>query len=278
MCRFILGRSSFESLDALSQPRSSPITDQSNVARRRRFGLEVVMARYACQNPVSNHLSTRLDLADDIFGFGKATSEALGLLAAPVKTLCGPAFEQLAGALADKVEHWRNIRRLDLALGVVKTMASKGIPPQAVAPSLLFPILDAGSLEEDPDLRSRWVNLLAKAASGQSDVATAYIQILSGLRAIEVQILDHVFTHGAYASTAHTSYVVPLSQVEHDLDLTRQDALLAYDNLMRLGLLLANGGTSGSEVPGFGRVTTVVRGQFILSSLGAAFIKACQPL
>lgn len=180
--------------------------------------------------------------------------------------------------MSDKVQHWRSMRQLDLALDAAKTLASKGIPARAVAPSILYPILDAGSLEDNADLRARWVNLLARASTGSSDVATAYAQVLSGLRSVEVRILEHVFRNGAYEYATRTSYVVPLAEVEQHFELSRQDTLLAYDNLMRLGLLLANGYTTRSDVPGFGDITTVTRHQFILSNLGAAFIMACQPL
>ena len=104
-------------------------------------------------------------MAEDMLGVGKATTEALSLLKEPVKALCGPASEQLAGAWGDKVKHWREMRQLTLALDTAKKLKEKGISPKAVAPSLLFPILDGGALEDDPDLRARWVTMLANAAA-----------------------------------------------------------------------------------------------------------------
>jgi hypothetical protein len=83
-----------------------------------------------------------INMPDDILGLGKATSEALSLLKDPVKALCGPAYEQLAGAWGDKARHWREMRQLNLALEAVRQIRAKGLEPKAVAPSLFFPIVE----------------------------------------------------------------------------------------------------------------------------------------
>src|ERR1700674_4490603 len=63
-----------------------------------------------------------------------------------------------------------------------------------VAPRLLFPILDAATLEEEPELHRRWVALLTNAATDfDGKMLPAFPDILKQLTSEEAQFLDKVY-------------------------------------------------------------------------------------
>ena len=134
---------------------------------------------------------------DDVLGIGKTGEQGLTLFREPLEKLFGPAWNELGAALGDRVRHWRDMNRLELALRAVEKLRSKGVEPKTVEPSILFPILDAGSLATDAGLKEKWAALLTGAADpNREPVTPAYAEILRQLTPVEAQILDWVFSHG----------------------------------------------------------------------------------
>ena len=182
-------------------------------------------------------------MADDLIGLGKATSEAVSLLKEPVKTLFGPAFEQVAGAWGDRVRHWRDMKRIDLAIEAVKKLQAKGIPPRAVDPNILFPILDAGSLTDDETIKGKWATLLAKASSAPAGtILPAFARILSELSPFEALLLDDLSMPGTDEEGGQEWHFLPVDVkdgVERvSKQLAPQYAAGLYEaNYVRLGLI-----------------------------------------
>jgi hypothetical protein len=206
---------------------------------------------------------------DDIFGLGRSVEEGIKLFREPLATLLGPAWNEAGGALGDQVRHWRDRRRVELALRVVKKLRSKGIEPRAVEPSILLPILDAGSLATDEGLQQKWASLLAKAASGEAHgVSPAYAEILRQLTPLEAQVLDWVFANGTPQSQGRAdSFVVltlDLLAVEQHFALSHYDAEVLASNFLRLGLIETDSIPPRSYH------------QFSLTPIGTLFVAACR--
>src|SRR6476620_9323347 len=85
-----------------------------------------------------------------------------------VKTLAGPAAEEIGLSFRDSVQVWRLKRQARLFERVQEICAEAGIEPHAVKLSFLFDVVDKGSLEEDDVLQDHWANLLANAADPES--------------------------------------------------------------------------------------------------------------
>lgn len=231
-------------------------------------------------------------MTDDVFGVGKTTSEVLGLLKEPVRALCGPAFEHLAGAWGDRVKHWREMRQIDLALDTVARLKDKGISPKAVAPSLLFPILETGSLVDDANLREKWINLLARAASQEeTTIHPAFPTILAQLSPAEVQVLDVIFdSEGGEITGLHINIIHLEGIVGHHW---AQMELFAT-NFVRLGVWRTTpavlstreieeafnrfSATSGKRKPKDSIELVHNDTVFEFTRLGTDFIMACRPL
>jgi hypothetical protein len=213
---------------------------------------------------------------DDVFGLGASFEHALRLVRQPVEKLFGPAWNEVGGALGDRVRHWRDMRRLELAMRAVERLRVKGVDPKTVDPSILFPLLDAGSVATDPSLQEKWVALLATAADPTSEIAMspAFAEILKQLTPIEAQIIDWMSSNGEPSAHEPTeSFVVcvsELSQIQERFGLSRYNAEVIASNLFRLGLIESGFQATGGIAPSrsYGRVS--------LTPIAILFVAACR--
>ena len=104
--------------------------------------------------------------------------------------LIGPGLEESGGIIADTVAYWRFKNKVNLVLKAKAFLQSKAIDPKRVLPKVIAPLLEAGSLEEENDMKDRWATLLASAATEPRSVPPAFPKILSELSSTEANILD----------------------------------------------------------------------------------------
>jgi len=110
-----------------------------------------------------------------------------------VTRLTGSAATQVGLTLEDffRVVRFKNAVRL---LEDVKEFAAKhDLKLNAVAPSLLFPILDAASLQDDDYLHQQWVALLANVAASPDSVHPSFIEVLRQLTPKEAKLLNELY-------------------------------------------------------------------------------------
>jgi Abortive infection alpha len=122
-------------------------------------------------------------------GFVKRESE--GFIKAVVG---GPA--KATGSLFALPINERLFRNLAHATVKAKRILSElGLSPREVPLSIIHPMLQAASLEEDPDLQGVWANLLANAADPRelSPLAPSFATILKDLTAREAKFLNGLY-------------------------------------------------------------------------------------
>jgi hypothetical protein len=127
----------------------------------------------------------------------EAVKESVKQAFAPVQDivtrLLGPAATQVGLTLEDffRVVRFKNAVRL---LEDVKQFAATyDLTLNAVAPSLLFPILDAASLQDDGYLHQQWVALLANAAASPDSVHPSFIEVLRQLTPKDARLLNELY-------------------------------------------------------------------------------------
>ena len=126
----------------------------------------------------------------------EVVKEAVKNLLAPVtdvmNKLFGPAATEIGLSWGEAFRVWRLKRTVRLLEEVKQIASDAGLDLKPVAPRLLFPILEAASLEDDEDLRQRWVALLTNAARTDFDneVLPAFPDILKQLTSQEAKFLD----------------------------------------------------------------------------------------
>ncbi|MGD9904284.1 MAG: Abi-alpha family protein [Vicinamibacterales bacterium] len=209
-----------------------------------------------------------------------------------------PAGDAIGETIAHPIVEWQN-RRIERAAGVVADAAllleREGIEPQAVPGRILMPLLERASIEDDAELRERWVRLLAAAASGDSNALPAYVSILSELSPQEVRILDWLYRH---TKTQGPSGVVFIESTRtralNSLDVSADLLPVLLGNLVRLGLARHPVEVLGSDIERFFDRRTYqieegyddippaddfdavhVEERFSMTELGAAFVEAC---
>ena len=111
-----------------------------------------------------------------------------------VKQLLGPAAAEIGLAWGDSLRFWRLKRTVRLLEDVKRVTSDAGLQLKPVAPRLLFPILEAASLQDDEDLHRRWVALLTNAARTDYDqILPCFPDLLRQLTSEEAQFLDRAY-------------------------------------------------------------------------------------
>jgi hypothetical protein len=195
--------------------------------------------------------------AATIVGLSVAAKPALDLVKDFLGRVLAPTGDAIGRSLAHPIVEWQK-RRVERASKLVAdaaaVVAESGQEPQPVPGRLLIPILEKGSLEDDPELRDRWVALLANAAVNPGGVMPAFVSILGELSSMEARILRRVYELQAElrvlraadaGNEATTDQRVDEAEFETAMGKVRahsgieseDDFEMAVSNLQRLGLM-----------------------------------------
>jgi hypothetical protein len=187
--------------------------------------------------------------------------------------LVAPGLEQSGGIIGDTVAYWRFKNKVNLALKAKAFLEAKGIEPKRVLPKVVAPILEAGSLEEEDELKGQWAALLPSAASDPEKVPPAFPRILSELSTVEARILEWLTTR----VDRQVGWVATGEEIRaaHHLATWKYDVLMG--NLVRLNLcrpsqnpdLFDDDNTRGST-------EWLSYQQVEFTRLGWAFVYACR--
>src|SRR5450759_752489 len=128
----------------------------------------------------------------------EAVRESVKQTLAPVQEivceLSGPAAREVGLILGDYLRVWRLKRTVRLLEDVKQVASDAGLTLRPVAPRLLFPILDAATLEDEEELHQRWVALLTNAATAfDGEMLPSFPDVLKQLISAEVQFLDRAY-------------------------------------------------------------------------------------
>ena len=113
--------------------------------------------------------------------------------------LFGGICEEMGGFFGDKAKDFRVERRqkrADKVLQKAKTvMDEASFEPQAVPDFILYPLLNAASLQDDETLQGKWANLLTNASDPRQEkpIPVPFVSMLGELTAREVKFLDALF-------------------------------------------------------------------------------------
>jgi hypothetical protein len=115
-----------------------------------------------------------------------------------LKRVLGPVADEAGKALAHPLQQW-NEKRLRLGMetlvSAAKMIEDAGHTATPVPGRVLFPLLQAASIEEDDQLRKMWATLLANAADSErrADMLPSFVSILQALSPVEAVVLEAVY-------------------------------------------------------------------------------------
>jgi hypothetical protein len=176
------------------------------------------------------------------------------------------------GKAIDAATYWE--RRARLMDRGAEFLHQRGLaePNRIVPMSILVPILQLGSMEEDNQLQDLWAQLFVNAADAESGVVVepAFIGILQNLSARDAAILENIYSVSVEHETqALIMYQLPEKVLTERLPVEIDppvDVQLSLGNLDRLGLIDAAVMLGGGPSTRYAYQTV----------LGRAFMKACR--
>jgi hypothetical protein len=203
-----------------------------------------------------------------------------------VTRVAGPAATEVGLMLGDALRVWRLRRAVRLWQDVKQFASEANLELHPVTPRLLFPILDAATLNEDEDLHMRWVALLTNAAASEQ-VLPSFSEILKQLRPEDARFLDRAYDEVTLAEqNREIQNRTPLiSSFDYLMHPVRQSTLelidtVTFDNFSRLMLLRRDNGvyvSGGEPSTSFEQqVSQELENAVYLTELGRAFISACR--
>jgi hypothetical protein len=147
---------------------------------------------------------------------------------------------------------------------------------------VLFPLLQAASIEEDEQLRKMWATLLAHAADSErrADMLPSFVSILQALSPVEAVVLEAVY-HEAIKTNPQDHHIGYLPEhptarfnpgrVRIFVELPFRNFRVMADNLARLGLIESqySGAFYGTEV------SNKIYAPLVLTPLGWHFVREC---
>lgn len=179
------------------------------------------------------------------------------------------------GILSDQMKLWRWTNQIEIIKKAQKKIESSGLSKHQIPLKVLVPIIQNSSLEQDLKMQDKWSNMLANAVTGNVEVSPNYAAILSELSAIEVLILEKI-----YSEVNKESEYAKRKEIQFDakklglmLSIGEEKMDLIIENLYRLNLLQAPAG-HGMSMGGlrFALRTTKI---FEFTTLGYEFVRAC---
>ncbi len=204
-----------------------------------------------------------------------AVKESIRVAEQFLNKLFGPAAEEGGGLIKDKVEFWRFKSKIELLMKTKSFLEEKGIDPRLVLPKTLIPILESGSLENDPTLSDMWANLLASYATGNLEIQS-YPFLLRELSPMEVSLLSSLYSarkRSALKGRDLVTHGVTSKSICGGLGISEERYGVMVDNLFRLNLVQPVGATGA--LVGEHPISIKTNEIIYLTDLGFDFVKVC---
>jgi len=195
-----------------------------------------------------------------------------------LEKLVGPSLEETGLMIQDNVRLWRVKNQIRILNKAQEYCAKKGINPKQIPIKTLVPLLEYGSLEENPKIQEKWASLLAHASESPSNnnIISSYAQILNQLSSKEVVILDRLFLEYLFApQEKRAGLTFGTQKVCSILQLSEEEFKIILGNLTRLHILQSPASHGGVKI---GSYPIVMRTDeaFQFTALGCDFIRTCK--
>jgi Abortive infection alpha len=119
-------------------------------------------------------------------------SETINKVTDLVHRLTGPVCDDIAAMMSDSMKPYRAKNLVNTVRNTQRILREAGLPANAVPTRLLFPIVDASSIEDDKTLQGMWAGLLATASQESDSVSPSFIETLKQLTPDDARHLEVV--------------------------------------------------------------------------------------
>ncbi len=209
-----------------------------------------------------------IDAADKLGGF--------------FRLVFGDTAIELGGVTNDWAKYFRykNLLKIEdkiSALHAKRNIEGKTVP---IPPRYAIPLIQEASHEDDDDIQALWAGLVANSTDPNKklNVKKIYIEILSSLEPIDVQIMQYFSKQGWHLFSEVPGGVISVEKLSVDLKHSEKDIELSLQNLNRLGCLIAELEPTWNDIgkSSFGALLKNKKTTFRPSPLGFSLLEACE--
>jgi len=145
---------------------------------------------------------------------------------------------QIAGVLVNRVDIWKFGNKVRVLLMARKFMEANPFVIRKMSPDIFIPLLDEAGLVEDERMAKMYASLIICFSNPESfdKVHPSYPRVLGQLSKVDVQLLESMYAgiqHGGY--DFHNKGF-DLNTVCKLFGLTKEQAILSFQNLWRVGV------------------------------------------
>jgi hypothetical protein len=195
-------------------------------------------------------------------------SETINKAADLVHRLTGPVCDDIGAMISDGMKPYRAKNLVNTLRKTERILLEAGLPANAVPTRLLFPIVEASSIENDETLQEMWAGLLATASQETDSVSPSFAETLKQMTPDEARYIDRI-----YRDRMNPNNRIPLdSQLRYGMFTEKAGApkKVSAETYERLGLIRREYGLTreGGET----EVGSLLR----FTEYGKAFLEACR--
>jgi len=203
---------------------------------------------------------------------GKAIDASRELGGFVSRFISGP-LEQASGIVTDKLMYMRWERQVRFMRRSEDFLKEAGLlqPTRPVPLSVVIPLIQAASLEEDDTLQDMWARLLVNAGNQDSGVHVrrAFVSILEDFGPLEARCLEMIAAIPEPLRREGVRTVLLPDAIEDvpseaPIERPSEDVELALWNLVRLGCIESAMMWAGASI-----------GEVTITALGEALVRAC---
>lgn len=201
-----------------------------------------------------------------------------------IQKLAGPMVEEVGLMFGDKVKYYRVKNWIETAQKTERILRDARLPPNAVPPRLLLPIIEGSSLENDDSLQELWAGLLASASQQTDLVSPSFVETLKQLTPAEARHLERIYKNLSDHRDGKLTRKVPINPYMFT-ERGGTPPEVSADTFERLGLIrrdydvkMQNPNRSmplDSIEDAIDSISAEMRYKFVLTNYAIKFLKAC---
>ena len=107
-----------------------------------------------------------------------------------IHRLTGPVCDDIGAMISDSMKPYRAKNFVSTLRKTERILREAGLPANAVPTRLLFPIVDASSIEDDDTLQEMWAGLLATASQETDSVSPSFLETLKQMTPQDARHLE----------------------------------------------------------------------------------------
>ncbi len=130
-------------------------------------------------------------------------SETINKAADIVHKLTGPVCDDIGAMISDSMKPYRAKNLVNTLRKTERILREAGLPANAVPTRLLFPIVEASSIEDNETLQEMWAGLLATASQETDSVSPSFVETLKQMTPDEVRCIDEIYGNRTDPNNPH---------------------------------------------------------------------------